>query len=339
VDAARARAGGRLNGQDLRNAIAVPATGTAVLVTMRRGERGPWTVIVDDASASEMAGPPPGALVLAGIACCTVVTIAGVASRRGPELAGLTVELDVRRRGAAFAIDQRTVLGARLNDVDQQRMMRTARHCPVGKLFTKRALAIEDAVDLRTGGTPPARDAADAPRFLEGRLTAHWIPETREWTGDGGARVLDQEGEARIQIEGTRGSMRQRWGLLGGHSAAGWVPRPSSFATAGLASSTLMTLRARAATLAIDPATLRVEVRAISDVPSGGKAASQDKAAEGETPQVRWLRSVSVAGTGAATREAILAAMREDPIYGYAMRGDLLESDKVSGDVREGVLA
>jgi uncharacterized OsmC-like protein len=316
---------------DLRNAVAVPLAGTAVLVTMRRGARGPWTVIVDDTLAEgEMAGPPPGDLILAGIAACTIVTIAGVASRRGPDLSDMTVEFDVKRSADRFAIAQRTTLGADLSETDHQRMTRTAQHCPVGKLFTKRAIAIEDQVELRRGGTAPARGGiADGPRFLEGRVTARWIPESREWSGSAGHRVLDQEGEARIQIEGSRAAGAQRWGLLGGHSAAGWVPRPSSFATAGLAASTLMTLRARAASLAIDPATLRVEVRALSNVPSGGKAASQDKASEGETPQVRWLRHVTVAGAPHASRDAILAAMREDLIYGHAMRGDLLDSDEV----------
>jgi uncharacterized OsmC-like protein len=301
------------------------------MVTMRRGARGPWTVVVDDPTAEgEMAGPPPGDLVLAGIAACTVVTIAGVASRRGPDLRDMVVEFDVQRGGERFAIAQRTMLDADMSDADQLRMTRTARHCPVGKLFTKRAITIEDQVDLRPGGTVPKIGSIDeGPRFLEGSVTARWIPETREWTETAGRRVLDQEGEARIQIEGARGARRQRWGLLGGHSAAGWVPRPSSFATAGLAASTLMTLRARAASLSIDPVTLRVEVRALSDIPAGGKAASQDKASDGEAPQVRWLRHVTVAGAPGATREAIVAAMREDPIYGHAMRGDLLESDEV----------
>jgi len=322
---------------ELRNAIAVPASGTAVLVTMRRGTRGPWTVIVDEPSAErEMAGPPAGDLLLAGVACCTVVTVAGVASRRGPDLRDLTVAFDVKGRAGGFAIAQRTVLGAALNETERLRLERTARHCPVGKLFTKRALTTLDEVDLRRGGTAPSgQPAADTPRFLEGSVTARWIPDTREWTDAGGTRVLDQEGEARVQIEGARGAALQRWGLLGGHSAAGWVPRPSSFATAALAASTLLTLRARAATLAIDPASLRVEVRALSDVPSGGKAASQDLAAAGQTPQVRWLRRVSVAGASGATRDAILAAMREDPLYGCAVRGDLLDSDEVVAEVPE----
>ncbi len=300
---------------DVRSAVAVPLTGTAVLVTMRRGARGPWTVISDDASAEgELAGPPPGDLVLAGIAACTIVTIAGVASRRGPDLRDMTVAFDVRRRAERFAITQRTTLDADLSDVDRERMTRTARHCPVGKLFTRHALAIS---------------TADGPRFLEGTVTARWIPDTREWGETDGRRVLQEEGEARIQIEGTRGPRLQRWGLLGGHSRAGWVPRPSSFATAGLAASTLMTLRARAGTLGIDPATLHVEVRALSDIPSGGKSASQDRASEGETPQVRWLRHVTVAGTERATREAILEAMRLDPIFALSRQADLLDADEV----------
>ena len=325
---------------DLRNAIAVPLSGTAVLVTMRRGARGPWTVVVDDTTAEgEMAGPPPGDLVLAGIAACTIVTIAGVASRRGPDLRDMTVEFDVKRSAERYAIAQRTTLGAELSETDHVRMTRTAQHCPVGKLFTKHALEIEDEVELRRGDEVPPHDVSTGPRFLEGSVTARWIPDSREWSDAGGGRVLEQEGEARIQIEGVRGTGRQRWGLLGGHSAAGWVPRPSSFATAGLAASTLMTLRAKAASLAIDPASLRVEVRALSDVPSGGKSASQDRASQGETPHVRWLRRVTVAGAQRASTGAILALMREDPIYGFAMRGDLLASDEVVAAPRVAALA
>ena len=321
---------------DLRSAVAVPTSGTAVLVTTRRGPRGPWSIIADvPTEGREPAGPPPGYLALTGIASCTIVTVAGVASRGRSPLLDMRVSFDVSPRAeGGFDIRQRTVLTADLSDTDYGRLSRAVGFCPIGKIFSKRAIAIDDRVELRgarTGAAPARAPAAgDPPVFLPGSASAQWLASTGEWREADGRRSLDQEGEVVVHVDCASESGRRRWGLLGGHTSAGWAPRPSAYAMAGLASSTLMTLRARADALGIDPTTLRVEVRSLSPVPSGGKRQSQEDAAVGEAKPVRWLREVTVeAASSAAATEAILSAMRLDPIYGHCMRGDLLAGEEI----------
>ena len=322
---------------DVRSAVAVATSGTAVLVTTRRGPRGPWSIITDvPTEGREPAGPPPGYLALAGIASCTIVTVAGVASRGRSPLRDMQVSFDVSPRAeGGFDIRQRTILTADLSDTDYGRLSRAVGFCPIGKIFSKRAITIDDRVQLRGArtGAAPARapGAVDVPVFVPGSASAQWLAATSEWREVEGRRSLDQEGEVVVHVDcASNGSGGRRWGLLGGHTSAGWAPRPSAYAMAGLASSTLITLRARADALGIDPTTLRVEVRSLSPVPSGGKRQSQEEAAIGEAKPVRWLREVTVeAASSAATTEAIGSAMRLDPIYGHCMRGDLLAGEEI----------
>ena len=311
----------------VRSAVAVPMGPTAVHVLARRGDRGPWSIIADLPDGDrEPAGPPPGALVLAGIASCTIVTVAGVASRGASALEGMTVSFDVDAEGDRLEIRDRTVISSHASDTDRLRFTRAAAGCPVGKIFTQRAIAIEDAVELREGGRE-ALAVPPAPVFASGTVSATWLPATCEWSDRDGRRLLEQEGEVAIHIDvAAPGSRRSRFGLLGGHSRAGWAPRPSPYAMAGLASSTLMTLRVQAARLGLDPSTLHVEVRALSPVPDGGKEGAQEAAASGKLPQVRWSRTVSARVTAGAQTDAVLEAMRRDPIYGHCMRGDLFRS-------------
>ena len=305
---------------------------TAVHVMARRGDRGPWSIIADVPSADrEPAGPPPGALVLAGIASCTIVTVAGVASRGRSVLEGMNVHFDVSADGQKVGVRDRTLIEADASEDDRVRFRRAADNCPVGKIFTKRLIEIEDAVSLEHGSigssTEPRKDPPAI--FASGTVRATWLPATAEWTEREGRRVLAQEGEVAIHIETEAGPRRTRFGLLGGHTDAGWAPRPNPYAMSGLAASTLMTLRSEAASLGIDPASLRVEIRTLSAVPEGQKEGAQDAAAAGRPAVVRWSRRVSARAASDARDDDVLAAMKRDPVYGYCMRGDMFTSRDV----------
>lgn len=322
-----------------RNAIATPLGESAVMVTMRRGSRGPWSVIVDEpAEGRDPLGPPPGYLALVGIGSCTVVTVAGVASRGASELFGMQVSFDVVEGAGGFAINQRTTLEADLTEGDHLRLSRAVANCPVGKNFTKRGVTIDDHVVLAgvspSGYVPDEVElpaSVDLAVFAAGHVEVAYLPETREWLDVDGRRVLDQEGEVKAHVDcATSSGDRRRWGYLGGHSSAGWAPRPSAYALGGLAASSLMTLRRLAHLLGIEPASLSVEVEVVSDVPIGGKESSQEAAAGGVAGRVHWRRTVTTTPARPdISAAAVERALRLDPIAGYCERGDLLAGDEI----------
>ena len=235
-----------------------------------------------------------------------------------------------------LAIHQRTTLVADLTERDHLRLTRAVGHCPVGRDFTKRAVDIEDVVELagvrRDSGeagvaVPPGQPG---PAFTPGRVRADFLPATREWRTVDGRPILDQEGEVKAHVESGSDGAAHRWGFLGGHSSAGWAPRPSSYAIGALAASTLMTLRAAAGWLAIDPATLRVEVEVTSAVPVGGKESSQEAASQGRVARVAWRRTIRATGIKLGADPDVIGALaRRDPIYVHIERGDLLASETI----------
>ena len=323
----------------LRRAVAVPLGATGALVTVRRGSRGPWSIVVDAPAADrDPLGPPPGFLALVGIGSCTCVTVTGVASRGESRLHGMRVAFDVASgAGGRLSIRQETTLEATLSERDRVRLTRAVAHCPVGRDFTKRGVDIDDVVELTAAGPDPrpvttTELAAALPRlaFEPGRVEAIHLPATGEWRDVDGRRILDQEGEVAIHVESGSPQRRHRWAFMGGHSSAGWAPRPSSYALAALAGSTLLTVRAMAQLLEIDPDGLEVEVEVVSPVPAGGKEASQEAAAAGRPERVRWRRIVRATGTGrGASADHVAAALALDPVVGYCRRGDLLDADAV----------
>jgi uncharacterized OsmC-like protein len=322
-----------------RSALAVPLGPTGALVTVRRGARGPWSIVVDaPAGDREPLGPPPGFLALAGIGSCTCVTVAGVASRGESPLHGIRVAFDVKPgAGDRLAISQETTLETTPTEKDRLRLTRAVAHCPVGRDFTKRGVDIDDVVELVEPGADPRpvieeelRAALPRLSFEVGRVEAVHLPATGEWRDVDGRRILDQEGEVAIHVESGPPERRHRWAFMGGHSSAGWAPRPSSYALAALAGSSFMTLRSMAVALEIDPDSLEVEVDVASPVPAGGKEASQEAAAAGRPDRVRWRRTVRAVGAGrGASADLITAALALDPVVGYCRRGDLLDDDAI----------
>jgi hypothetical protein len=167
--------------------------------------------------------------------------------------------------------------------------------------------------------------------FPPSAVLAARVAGSAEWQAADGRSMLVQEGEAAVHAtwRDTLG-MERHAGYLGGHTSAGWAPRPSGYATASLAASSLLTLQRAAGHLGLDPDRIEVEVAVVSDRPTGGKEASQEAAAEGRPDRVRWRRA------GRAPRinypQPILATLATDPIARILAAGDLLADDRIVVD-------
>jgi putative redox protein len=154
--------------------------GFAVRVTMdtsvdEKGA-GPWSMIVEEPtfSGGSGTGPSPVNLALGSLAACTVVTVAGVARRRGMDLQSIRVEINAnkvlrdKRQAEDFAAEGRTtarrqaekrlVVTGELSEEELEILQRAAHACPVGRLFRDGWLLFHESVDHRpasTGAAPP----------------------------------------------------------------------------------------------------------------------------------------------------------------------------------------
>src|SRR5262249_28441082 len=105
-----------------------------------------------------------------------------------------------------FGVRKTLTLYGSLSDTEQRRLHRAAEYCPVGQLFTKGTLAIEDQVECRAERAAPvvARPSAQAlqpscnlpPTCALGAVHGRYLAETKEYT-DG---VLQHEGEVKVYM-------------------------------------------------------------------------------------------------------------------------------------------
>jgi putative redox protein len=105
---------------------------------------GKHTVVSDEpeAQGGKDAGPPPFALVLAGLASCTAITLEMYAQRKGWAIGVVKVDLRLHREDDALRIERRIKLTAGLSDEQRARLLEIADKTPVTKSL-KRAYAIE----------------------------------------------------------------------------------------------------------------------------------------------------------------------------------------------------
>jgi hypothetical protein len=79
-----------------------------------------------------------------------VVTVVGVASRGQIPLQDIRVGFQVEPVASAdargFGVRKTVTLHGALSATEQRRLQRAAEYCPVGQLFTKGALTVEDQV-------------------------------------------------------------------------------------------------------------------------------------------------------------------------------------------------
>jgi hypothetical protein len=133
-----------------------------------------------------------------------VVTVVGVAYRGQIPLQDIRVDFQVeavaRPDARGFGVRKTVVLKGSLSETEQLRLRRAAEYCPVGQLFTKGALAIEDQVTCSAQSTAP-EDAVSAAQVLQppldtlptcapGAVHGRYLTDTREYADSGG---LQQE--------------------------------------------------------------------------------------------------------------------------------------------------
>lgn len=99
---------------------------------------GGHTLVVDEprASGGTDTGPSPTRLLAASLASCIAITVEMYAERKGWELSGVEVDVDVEYEGFApvsFAASLR--VASELTEEQRQRLAAIARKCPVHKVI------------------------------------------------------------------------------------------------------------------------------------------------------------------------------------------------------------
>jgi putative redox protein len=99
---------------------------------------GGHTLVVDEprASGGTDTGPSPTRLLAASLASCIAITVEMYAERKGWELGGVEVDVDVEYEGfvpTSFAASLR--FAGELTEEQRQRLAAIARKCPVHKVI------------------------------------------------------------------------------------------------------------------------------------------------------------------------------------------------------------
>jgi hypothetical protein len=267
-----------------------------------------------------------------------VVTVVGVAHRGQIPLQDIQVDVQVeavtRPDARGFGVRKIIALKGPLSETEQLRLRRAAEYCPVGQLFTKGALTIEDQVtgSVRSAAPEATGSAAQGvhppldalPTCPPGAVHGRYLVDTQEYADSG---VLQHEGEVKLYLTCENLTRPGRWTLLAGHSSVGWMPPPVPLAYAALAASTVTTLRPFVSREAWPSAGFHVEI-----VPqgAGSRDQSQTAAAAGTINTRRVVRTIVLHGTpGVSAVQAIEAALPHDPLARSFRRGGVLLSEQI----------
>jgi uncharacterized OsmC-like protein len=265
-----------------------------------------------------------------------VVTVVGVAHRGRIPLQDIRVDFHVEPMDGAdacgFGVRKTGTLYGSLSETEQRRLHRAAEYCPVGQLFTKGALVIEEQVEYRAEHTAPEAVAAlmlqpslhALPACAPGAVHGRYLVETKEYDDSG---VLRHEGEVKIYMTCANLTRPGRWTLLAGHSAEGWVPPPVPLAYAALAASTVTTLRSCLASDAWSAVDFHVE---IAPYGAGNRDQAQTHAAAGTLNARHVLRKVVLYGAPSAMLgQAIAAAVQQDPLSTSFRQGGVVWGEQI----------
>jgi uncharacterized OsmC-like protein len=267
-----------------------------------------------------------------------VVTVVGVAHRGQIPLQDVQVDFQVeavtRPAARGFGVRKTVTLKGPLSETEQLRLRHAAEYCPVGQLFTKGALTIEDQVtgSVESAAAEAARPAAQGvqppldalPTCPPGAVHGRYLVDTREYADSG---VLQHEGEVKLYLTCENLTRPGRWTLLAGHSSAGWMPPPVPLAYAALAASTVTTLRSFVSRAAWPSAGFHVEM-----IPHGAghREQSQTAAAAGTINPRRVVRTIVLHGApGDSAVQAIEAALPHDPLARSFRSGGVLLGEQI----------
>jgi uncharacterized OsmC-like protein len=267
-----------------------------------------------------------------------VVTVVGVAHRGQIPLQDIQVDFQVeavnRPDAKGFGVRKTIALKGSLSETEQLRLRRAAEYCPVGQLFTKGALAIEDQVTCSAQHTAPEAAVSTVqvlqppldtfPPCPPGAVHGRYLLDTQEYADSG---VLQHEGEVKLYLTCANLIRPGRWTLLAGHSSAGWMPPPVPLAYAALAASTVTTLRQLVSAEAWPSAGFHVEM-----IPqgTGNRDQSQSAAAAGTINTRHVVRKIVLHGApGVSPVQAIEAALPHDQLALSFRGGGVLLGEQI----------
>ena len=266
-----------------------------------------------------------------------MVTVVGVASRGQIPLQNIHVDFQVEpvtgSAACGFGVRKTVTLHGTLSVTEQRRLHRAAEYCPVGQLFTKGALVLEDRVECRAEGTAPEAGVLAAPGLqltsdshptcTPGTVHGRYLVDTKEYNDSG---VLQHEGEVKIYLTCANATRQGRWTLLAGHSSEGWMPPPVPLAYAALAASTVTTLRQRVPAAAWPAAGFHVEMAPHS---AGNRDQAQANATAGAVSARRVVRRVVLHGEASTSLiQAIEASLQHDPLATSFRAGGVLQGEQ-----------
>jgi uncharacterized OsmC-like protein len=267
-----------------------------------------------------------------------VVTVVGVAHRGRIPLQDIRVDFQVEAVAhpdtRRFGVRKTVTLKGPLSATEQLRLRRAAEYCPVGQLFTKGALAIEDQVTCSAQHAAPGA-AVPAAQVLQplrdslatcapGAVYSRYLLDTQEYADSG---VLQHEGEVKLYLTCANLTRPGRWTLLAGHSSAGWMPPPVPLAYAALAASTVTTLQQFVPREMWPSTGFHVEM-----IPqgAGNRDQSQAAAAAGTINTRRVVRTIVLHGApGVSPVQAIEAALQHDPLALSFRSGGVLLGEQI----------
>jgi uncharacterized OsmC-like protein len=267
-----------------------------------------------------------------------VVTVVGVAHRGQLPLQDIRVDFQiesgVRPDASGFGVRKTVALKGTLSDSERLRLRRAAEYCPVGQLFTKGALALEDQVTCRAQSAAPQALISAAqvlqpppnplPPCPSGAVYGRYLVDTQEYADSG---VLQHEGEVKLYLTCENLTRPGHWTLLAGHSSAGWMPPPVPLAYAALAASTVTTLQPFVSSEAWPSADFHVEI-----IPhgAGNRDQSQTAAAAGAMNTRRAVRTIVLLGApDVSVVQAIEAALAHEPLARSFRSGGVLLGEQI----------
>lgn len=267
-----------------------------------------------------------------------MVTVVGVAYRGQIPLQDIRVDFQVEAVAGSdahrFGVRKTVTLHGPLSETEQRRLHRAADYCPVGQLFTKGALALEDQVICSAESAAPAAAAPSDwvlpslsgthPSLPPGTVHGRYLADTKEYADSG---VLQHEGEVKIYLTCANLTRSGRWTLLAGHSSEGWMPPPVPLAYAALAASTVSTLQQCVSPDAWPAAGFHVEV---APQGAGNRDQAQTAAAAGTINIRHAVRRVVLHGApGTGPVQAIEAALQHDPLSASFRTGGVLLGEPI----------
>jgi uncharacterized OsmC-like protein len=264
--------------------------------------------------------------------------VVGVAYRGHIALQDIRVDFQVEAVAGPdarrFGVKKTVTLHGPLAETEQRRLHRAAEYCPVGQLFTKGAMALEDQVTYSAESAALEAAASSAwarqpsanihPPVPPGAVHSRYLAETKEYAGNG---VLLHEGEVKVYLSCANLTRPGRWTLLAGHSSEGWVPPPVPLAYAALAASTVTTLQQCVSPDAWSVTGFHVE---IAPYGGGSRDQAQASAAAGIINTRRAVRKVVLHSSPSALLvQSIEAALQHDPLSTSFRAGGVLLGEHI----------